>query len=210
VHSIGDRAARIALDAFAAARRANPNGPTHQMAHLQLVHPADIPRFAALRVAANIQGLWAYHDEETIELVDPAIGPERAGRLYPYGSLMRAGATLVGGSDWSVTSMNPLPAIEIAVTRRGARQPAGPAWLPDEVVTLDAMLLAYTINGARLQLHENEVGSITVGKAADLVVLDRNLRSIPAVDINGARVLHTFVDGVQVYPPPAEARRRGQ
>jgi predicted amidohydrolase YtcJ len=203
VHVIGDRAARIALDAFAAARAANgADGPMHQMAHLQLVHADDIPRFGPLRVAANIQGLWAYHDEETVALVDPAIGPERVGRLYPYGSLERAGATLVGGSDWSVTSMNPLPAIEVAITRRGARQPAGPAWLPQEVVSLDAMLMAYTINGARLQLQEDEVGSITVGKAADLVVLNRDIRSIPAVDINTARVLHTFIDGAQVYPSP--------
>jgi predicted amidohydrolase YtcJ len=203
IHSIGDRAARMALDAVADARAANPSGPTHQMAHLQLVHPADIPRFAPLRIAANIQGLWAYHDEETVELVDPLLGPERAGRLYPYGSLERAGATLVGGSDWSVTSMNPLPAIEIATTRRGARQPAGPAWLPNEVVgSRDAMLLAYTINGARLQLHEEEVGSIALGKAADLVVLDKNLLAIPAVDINTARVRYTFVDGIQVHPLP--------
>jgi len=97
--------------------------------------------------------------------------------------------------------MNPLPAIEIAVTRRGARQPAGPAWLPQEGVSLEAMLLAYTINGARLQLHDDEVGSITVGKAADLVVLDRDLLSIPVVDINRARVRYTFLEGVQVYPP---------
>jgi predicted amidohydrolase YtcJ len=200
VHVIGDRAARIALDAVAAARETNgPRGPTHQLAHLQLVHPADIPRFAPLRVAANIQGLWAYRDEETQALVEPAIGPERSLRLYPYGSLERSGATLVGGSDWSVTSMNPLPAIEIAVTRRGARQPAGPAWLAQEVVSLDAMLLAYTINGARLQLQEDNVGSITVGKAADLVVLDKNVREIPVPDINTTRVLHTFVEGVEVY-----------
>ena len=200
VHSIGDRAARMSLDAAAAARAANgPDGPMHQLAHLQLVHPQDIPRFKPLRVAANIQGLWAYRDEETQELVEPEIGPERAARLYPLGSLERAGATLVGGSDWSVTSMNPLAAIEVAITRRGARQPAGPAWLPDEVVSRDAMLLAYTINGARLQLHDDETGSITVGKDADLVVLDKDLRSIPVVDINTTRVLRTFVDGVQVY-----------
>jgi predicted amidohydrolase YtcJ len=201
IHSIGDRATRMALDAFAAARAQNgANGPMHQIAHLQLVHPDDIARFKPLRVAANIQGLWAYRDEETQELVEPAIGPERAARLYPLGSLERAGAVLVGGSDWSVTSMNPLPAIEIAMTRRGARQPAGPAWLPQEVVSLDAMLLAYTINGARLQLHESATGSITVGKAADLVVLDRNLRAIPVVDINTTRVRYTFLDGAQVYP----------
>lgn len=202
VHVIGDRAARIALEAVAAARKTNgAGGPVHQFAHLQLVHPTDIPRFASLRVAANVQGLWAYRDEETQELVEPAIGPERSGRLYPLGSLERAGATLVAGSDWSVTSMNPLPAIEVAITRRGARQPAGPPWLAQEAVSLDAMLLAYTINGARLQLQDAEVGSITVGKAADLVVLDRDLRAIPAVDINTTRVRHTFLDGVQVHPP---------
>ena len=72
-------------------------------------------------------------------------------------------------------------------------------WLPQEVVSLDAMLLAYTINGARLQLHEDETGSITVGKAADLVVLDKNLRSIPVVDINTARVLYTFLEGAEIY-----------
>ena len=170
------------------------------------MHPADIARFTPLRVAANIQGPRAYHDEETIELADPAIGPERAARLYPLGSLERAGATLVGGSDWSVTSMNPLPAIEVALTRRGARQPAGPAWLPQEVGSRDAMLFAYTINGARLQLHEEGVGSIAVGKAADLVVLDKNLRAIPAVDINTARVRHTLIDGI-TSPSGARAAR---
>lgn len=127
------------------------------------------------------------------------IGPERSARLYPLGSLERAGTVRVGGSDWLVTSLNRLAAIEIAITRRGARQPGGPAWLPDEVVTLDAMLRACTINRARLQLHDDEVGSITVGKAADLVVLDKNLQSIPVVDVNTARVMLTFVDGAQVY-----------
>jgi predicted amidohydrolase YtcJ len=108
---------------------------------------------------------------------------------------------LVGGSDWSVTSMNPLAAIQVAVTRRGPGADTGPAWLPDEVVTLEAMLAAYTINGARVQLQEDEVGSITVGKAADLIVLDRDLRSIPAEDIGSAKVLYTFIEGIQVYPP---------
>ncbi len=152
VHAIGDRAARLSLDAFASARAANgADGPLHQVAHLQLVDPADIPRFRVLGVAANVQGLWAYRDAEIRELVEPIIGPERSGRFYPIGSLARAGALLVGGSDWSVTSMNPVAAIQVAATRRGPRAAAGPAWLPDEVVTLDAMLAAYTINGARVQ-----------------------------------------------------------
>lgn len=201
VHAIGDRATRMSLDAVAAARTANgSDGPTHQIAHLQLVHPTDIPRFAALRVAANVQGLWAYRDPETERLVEPSLGPERSRRLYPLGSLARAGTLMVGGSDWSVTSMNPVEAIQVALTRRGPSAEVGPAWLPDEVVTLEAMLAAYTINGARIQQHDDQVGSITVGKAADLVVLDRDLTMVPATSIGAARVRFTFIEGRQVHP----------
>jgi predicted amidohydrolase YtcJ len=111
VHSIGDRAARMSLDAFAAARAANgADGPLHQMAHLQLVDSTDMSRFSALRLAANVQGLWAYREAD-IRLVEPLVGPVRSQRLYPIGSLFKAGAMLVGGSDWSVSSMNPMAAI---------------------------------------------------------------------------------------------------
>jgi predicted amidohydrolase YtcJ len=202
VHAIGDRATRLSLDAFASARAGNgADGPLHQVAHLQLVDPADIPRFRALGIAANVQGLWAYRDAEIRELVEPIIGPERSSRIYPIGSLARAGVLLVGGSDWSVTSMNPIAAIQVAVTRRGPRAVAGPAWLPDEVVTLDTMLAAYTINGARVQFQEDQVGSIKVGKAADLVVLDRDLAAMPPPEFRNAQVRYTFLEGRQVYPP---------
>lgn len=201
VHSIGDRATRMSLDAVAAARAANgADGPLHQVAHLQLVDRAEISRFRPLRVAANVQGLWAYRDAEIRELVEPILGPERSNRLYPIGSLARSGALLVGGSDWSVTSMNPLAAIQVAVTRRGPRAAAGPAWLPDEAVTLDTMLTAYTINGARVQFQDDQVGSITTGKAADLVVLDRDLTSISPPEIRNAQVRYTFLEGRQVHP----------
>lgn len=201
VHAIGDRAARMSLDAVAAARRANgSDGPMHQIAHVQLVHPADIPRFAALRVAANVQGLWAFRTPETERVVEPTLGPERSRRLYPLGSLAKAGTFLVGGSDWSVTSMNPVEAMQVALTRRGPSVEAGPAWLSDEVVTLDTMLAAYTLNGARLQQQDDQVGSITAGKAADLVVLDRDLTTSPAATIAAARVRFTFIEGRQVHP----------
>ena len=210
VHSIGDRAARLSLEAFAAARAANgAAGPIHQIAHLQLVDPADLQRFRELRVAANVQGLWAYRDEDIREFAEPMLGPERSHRLYPIGSLVRAGALLVGGSDWSVTSMNPLAAIQVAVSRRGPRAAAGPAWLPEEVATLDTMLSAYTINGARVQFQEDQVGSITVGKAADLAVLDRNVASVPTPEIRNAHVRYTFLEGRQVYPAANPDDQRG-
>ena len=200
VHAIGDRAVRTALDAFASARAANgADGPVHQIAHLQLVDPADATRFRTLRVAANVQGLWAYRDAD-IRAVEPILGPERSNRIYPIGTLARAGALLVGRSDWSVSSMNPLMAMQVAVTRRGPRAATGPAWLPDETVALDTMLTAYTINGARVQFQDDHVGSIAVGKAADLVVLDRNLLSMPPSEIRNAQVRYTFLEGKQVHP----------
>lgn len=201
VHAIGDRATRISLDAIAAARARNgPDGPTHQIAHLPLVRPADILRFPSLCVAANVQGPWAHRDPQTEMVIEPSLGPERARRLYALGSLARAGALIVAGSDCLFASMNPFEAIQVALTRRGPSAAAGPAWLPDEVLTLDAMLAAYTINGARIQLQDDHVGSITVGKAADLVVVDRDLTAIPAAGIAAARVRFTFIEGRQVHP----------
>jgi predicted amidohydrolase YtcJ len=200
IHSIGDRATRMSLDAIEAARARNgPSGPLHQIAHLQLVDSSDIQRFAPARVAANVQGLWAFRDAD-VRLVEPFIGPERSGRLYPIGSLQRAGALLVGGSDWSVSSMDPLAAIEVAITRRGPRAAVTQAPLPGEAATLDAMLDAYTINGARAAFHDDQVGSITVGKVADLIVLDRDLTAIPVQEISDAQVVYTFIEGQQVYP----------
>ncbi|TYK91511.1 amidohydrolase, partial [Streptococcus pyogenes] len=118
-HAIGDRAVRATLDAYEAARVANGTRDSrHQITHLELIDPADIPRFKALGVLANIQALWAYPDPYIVNLTEPKIGPERSQQLYPFGALKQAGALLVGSSDWSVSSMNPLEAIQIAVTRQ--------------------------------------------------------------------------------------------
>jgi predicted amidohydrolase YtcJ len=109
---------------------------------------------------------------------------------------------VVGGSDWSVSSMNPLAAIQVAVTRRDPDAPAGPPWLPREVVSLDRMLAAYTIDGALASFDERETGSIVAGKAADLVVLDRDLFAVPPHEIARARVRFTFLAGREVYRQP--------
>ncbi len=200
IHAIGDRAIRESLNALAAAQRANgTRDARHHVAHIQLFDPADIPRFRELGVAANFQPLWAWADPYIVDLTEPVLGPERSRWLYPIRSLAASGATVVAGSDWSVSSLNPLQAIEVALTRRNPASAAGPAWNPQETVDLPTMLAAYTIAGARLAFEERETGSLEVGKAADLIVLDRDLFAIPPHEIGEAKVLRTWIDGREVF-----------
>jgi predicted amidohydrolase YtcJ len=200
VHAIGDRAIRMTLDAMEAAGRANGlRDLRHHICHLELIDPADIPRFKALGVVANFQALWAYADPYITQLTIPILGPGRSRWLYPIGSVVRTGAVIVGGSDWSVSSANPLDAIQVAVTRRDPEGPPGPAWIPEEIVDLPTMLAAYTTNGAYLSHEETARGSIAPGLTADLIVLDRNLFKIPASDIHKAKVLLTLFEGKPVF-----------
>jgi hypothetical protein len=200
VHAIGDRAVHMALDAIAAAQRANgAHDARDHIAHLEMIDTLDLPRFKTLGVFANFQALWAYRDSYIADLTEPVLGPERSSRLYPLGSVAAAGGTIVGGSDWGVTSLNPLEAIQVAVTRRAPDAPAGAPWLPRERVSLARMIAAYTIEGARLAFDEHITGSIETGKAADLIVLDRDLFAIPPEQISRARVLLTLLDGHEVY-----------
>jgi predicted amidohydrolase YtcJ len=201
MHAIGDRAVRVGLDAIAAARVANgPSDNRHHIAHLQLIDPLDRPRFAELGIVANFQSLWAFPDQYITDVNLPQVGQARVDQMYPIGSMLKAGARIVGGSDWSVSSMNPLLAIETAVTRS---DPSGhiPGVLNEaERVSLADMLTAYTINGAYLMHQENQTGSLEVGKAADFVVLARDLFEIPPQDIGEVEVTRTVLDGVTVYP----------
>ncbi len=205
-HAIGDRGIRVALDAFEAALQANdPKDRRHHISHVQLIDPQDIPRFRQLGVMANIQGYWAHDDLFITELTEPFLGPERSRWLYPNRSLAEAGTVIVGGSDWSVSSMNPLDAIQVAVTRTDPEKVDGLPWIPEERMTLADMLAAYTSNAAYLGYLETKTGSIEVGKAADLVVLDRNLFEIPAQEIGQARVLMTFLDGKLIFESGSES-----
>lgn len=200
VHAIGDRAIRMTLDAMEQAGKANgPRDARHHICHLELIDPADIPRFQALGVVANFQALWAYADPYITQLTEPILGPERSARLYPIGSIVRSNGTYAGGSDWSVSSLNPLDAIQVAVTRRGLDASAGPAWLPDELIDLPTAIAAYTTNGAFLSFEEKMRGSIEAGKAADLIVLDRNLFEIPAQQIHKVKVVLALLEGKVVY-----------
>ena len=201
MHAIGDRAIRQGLDAIAAAERANgPRDRRPHIAHLQLFHPDDVPRFRELGVVANIQPLWAYADSYIRTLTEPRLGPERSKWLYPFGALERAGAVLAGGSDWSVTSVNPLHAIQVAVTRKPLDASAdSPAWLSEQRLDLPTVLAAYTNGGAYVMFEEKDSGALDVGKLADLIVLDQNLLQIPVEQIHTAKVLWTLLEGREVY-----------
>jgi predicted amidohydrolase YtcJ len=205
LHAIGDRAVRAGLDAIEAARRQNgPSDNRHHIVHLQLVHGDDIPRFAQLDATANFQALWAFPDEYITKLNLPVVGAERVNRMYPIASVVRAGGRIVGGSDWNVSTPNPLAAIEVAVRRQDPAQQDGPVLNEDERVSLATMIDAYTINAAWLMHHEDLVGSIEVAKRADIVVLDRNLFAIPPTEIDEARVVETLLDGKTVWSSAAE------
>jgi predicted amidohydrolase YtcJ len=199
-HAIGDRAVRMALDAIAFAHRHNgPRDARPIIAHLELIDPADIPRFAELEVIASFQPLWAYADDYITRLTEPVLGPERSRWLYPIASVAKTGAHLAAGSDWSVSSLNPLEAIQVAVTRRGPDAPPGRPWIPEEVVDLSTILTAYTAGGAYAAGEEATRGTLELGKAADLIVLDRDLFHIPVTQIHAARVLLTLLDGREVW-----------
>jgi len=202
-HAIGDAAIRQSLDAVEAARRANgERDHRHHISHLELIDPADIPRFRQLDVVANFQPLWAFADTYITELTIPFLGPERSAGLYPIGSVYRSGAVVAFGSDWSVSSANPLEQIETAVTRLPPLAPAGKSlepFLPDERIDLPEAIAAFTINSAFVNRLEKDTGSIEVGKYADLIVLDRHLFEIPASEISDAKPLVTLLEGKAVH-----------
>lgn len=196
MHAIGDLAIRMGLDAVEAAQRSNGSRDArHHAAHIQLFSPPDIPRFRSLGVVANFQPLWAYADSYIRDLTEPFLGRERSRWLYPIRSVLDSGATVAAGSDWSVSSVNPLEAIQVALTRRGPSAGPGEPWIPEERADLARMIAAYTIAGAYLRFEEHERGSIEVGKYADYIMLDRNLFDIPPQQIHLVKVVETVFEG---------------
>jgi len=200
VHAIGDRGVREALDAFEgthAERR-------HHVAHLQVVHPDDVARFATLGVTANMQALWACLDQQMIDLTLPVLGEERSRWQYPFGDLHRAGAALCAGSDWPVSTPDPLAALHVAVTRTAYGEPGrsgSEPFLPEQALTLETAWAAYTSGSARTNGRDrlDGAGVLAPGAAADLVVLDRDPFAGPASEIGATRVVSTWVAGARVF-----------
>jgi predicted amidohydrolase YtcJ len=198
VHAIGDRAVRSALDAFAYSRQKNgPSDNRDQIAHLQLIDPADFPRFKALAVIANLQLLWAERDDYVDKATVRYLGPERSRYLYAARSLRDAGALIAGGSDWNVSSFNAFAAMEHAITR--AEAAGKPALLPEQSIRLQDAVDAYTINAAYALKQERTTGSLEPGKRGDFIILDRDIFALDPFDLHNTRVLATYLDGREVY-----------
>jgi predicted amidohydrolase YtcJ len=199
VHAIGDRAVRSILDAFAASRRSNGMLDNRdQIAHLQLISPTDFPRFKELGVIANFQLLWATLDPTYIvKNTLPYIGSERSKYLYPARSLRDAGALIAGGSDWDVSSFDPFAAMERAITRSEGRGQG--SLLPEQSITLQDIVDAYTINAAYALKQEHTTGSLESGKRGDFIVLDKDIFAIDPFDLHDTHVLMTYLDGHEVY-----------
>ncbi len=201
VHCIGDRATRLTLDAVEAAIKGNPpRDRRHAIAHLTLVDPADEPRFARLGVIAQFSAQWAVPDQPWQAVTRARLGPVRADNVYRLGSILRHGGVLSFGADWpaanSYSTYKPLDAIEIAMTRRELDKPQAPQLPPfDEVITLGSALKSATMGPAYQLGMEREIGSIEVGKLADLVVLDKNLFEVAPQDIHTTKVLMTVMNG---------------
>lgn len=200
-HALGDRAVRDALDAVEAARRTNGSADRrHHLAHLQLVHPSDIARFRTVGATANLQALWAAHEPEMDELTIPFLGEQRAALQYPFADLHRCGTPLAMGSDWPVSTPDPLAAIHVAVNRVSPAAPDGtPPFLPGQALPLPVAVAAYTAGSSYVCRLERVTGTIAVGRSADLAVLDHDPFDGPGDRIADARVERTYVDGRLVH-----------
>jgi predicted amidohydrolase YtcJ len=204
LHAIGDRAVRNALDAIAAARSANgPGDHRHHIAHVQLIHPADIKRFAELDTVVNCQTYWAQSEPQMDELTIPFLGPDRSRLQYPFAELLASGARLAMGSDWAVTTANPLEQLEVALTRIDPEHRSNAPFLPEQRLRLDDALDAFTVGTAYVN-HDVNGGVIEVGRRADLALLDTDVfapgfatpDSAPLAD---ARVRLTVAAGLVVH-----------
>jgi len=195
IHAIGDRAVRESLNGIEQARKDRNSGITHSVTHLQLVNPTEFARFKPLNVIASMQLLWASGDEYTLDMVRPYVSSHAFPYQYPAHSLLANGATIAGASDWSVSSPNPWLAIHQAMTREGPKGVLN----ADERIDLDTLLQAYTLNAARTIGLERQIGSLTPGKQADFIVLDRDVLAVSEQELADTRVLQTWFAGREVY-----------
>jgi hypothetical protein len=197
VHAIGDRAIRTQLDIFErVARRYGPRDRRFRIEHSQHIAPADIPRFAELDVIASMQ---PYHAIDDGRWADGVIGAERSATTYAFRSLLESRGRMAFGSDWFVAPATPLEGIDAAVTRRtlDGKHPGG--WVPEQKISADDALAAYTLGAAYAGFQELNRGTIEVGKLADLVVIDRDILSPEEKEIGKARVELTMVGGKVVF-----------
>ena len=201
VHVIGDGAVRAALDGLQAAKEKNGLWPSlHQLAHVECSDPADIKRFGEMGVVANIQALWACNDPSVTDVANPMLGPERSQYLYAFRSLIEAGAGFCLSSDWGVSSLNPFEIMSTAITRkfprrRGNSEPL----LPHQCLTREESVKAYTTHAAASAWRSETTGSLTPGKFADIIILDRDIFTCDVEEISETEVELTLLAGREVH-----------
>jgi predicted amidohydrolase YtcJ len=201
LHVIGDAAARITLDALEHAREIHGvRDSRHSVTHLHLIDPVDIPRFKDLEIVGLPQPFWFKIDDYYHELALPYLGQERADRQYPMQCLIDAGVIMASGSDFPVTiPFDPLIAIQTGITRSTPEEDNGEVLWPEECSNLEDMIRSFTYHGAYANFLENEIGSLEVGKKADLIILEKDLFEIPVKQIAETKVLLTMIDGNVVF-----------
>ena len=197
IHAIGDRAVRESLNGIAQAREDRQSGVTHSITHLQMVNPKEFARFKPLNVIASMQLLWATADDYTLDMIKPYVSALAFRYQYPAHSLLKQGATIAGASDWPVSSPNPWNAMAQAITRDG---PLG-VLNASERLDRETMFYAYTLNAARTIGLEKQIGSLSPGKQADFIVLDRDVFSVDNKALHDTQVLQTWFAGREVYAP---------
>jgi predicted amidohydrolase YtcJ len=195
IHALGDRAVRDSLDAIEHAIAVNGRrGNRHHLAHVQIIRPEDVSRFAELDVTANAQPLWACLDDQMTDLTLPFLSPASREQQYVFRSLLDAGAQLAFGSDWPVSSPNPLLGIHVAVNRVASGDQAQPL-LAGQRLTVAAAIDAYTRGSAFLSRLESSTGTIEIGMAADLAILDADILAIDSRSIGAVQVTRTYAQG---------------
>jgi predicted amidohydrolase YtcJ len=199
-HAIGDRAIRLALDAYeSAAKRNGTHDLRHRVEHIEDPSAADIPRFGKLGVIASMQPLHAYPDDDTLKSWAPNLGPERAQRGWPFQSIQKAGGVLAFGSDWPIVTLSPWPGLQNAVTRQTTEGEPQGGWIPSERISLEDAIRGYTLNAAFAGHREKTEGSIEPGKVADLIVVSQDMFKIEPSKIGETKVLLTMVGGRAVW-----------
>jgi hypothetical protein len=199
-HAIGDRAIRLALDAYeSAAAKNGTKDARHRIEHIEDASAADIPRFGRLGVIASMQPLHAYPDDDVFKTWLPAVGPERGSRGWAWQSIQATGGVLAFGSDWPIVTISPWPGLRNAVTRQTIEGEPKGGWIPSERISLVDAIKGYTLNAAFAGRREKTEGSLEPGKLADLIVVSQNIFQVDAHEIGKTKIEMTVVGGRVVY-----------
>jgi predicted amidohydrolase YtcJ len=202
-HAIGDKAVRLALDAYENAATVNHTHDARpRIEHIETISAQDIDRFGKLGVVASMQPLHSYPDEDTLDIWARNIGPERAKRAWVWRSIEAKGGVLAFGSDWPVVTLNPWPGVQTAITRQTSNGKPEGGFVPEQRLSLEDTIRAYTLGAAFAGRREKTEGSIETGKLADMIILDRNLFQIESSEIGKTEVLLTMVGGKVVFQSP--------